>query len=65
MPRALQQESDEIDAMELDDDDAMDGAEKPVVVVCSGDLVEQVCSSSCLLKFGTYRATGCAPVQFK
>ncbi|KAF8580130.1 hypothetical protein K439DRAFT_1648275 [Ramaria rubella] len=43
VPRLLQQEAEDIDGMEIDEqEDSTDGADHPVVVVCSGDLVQQV-----------------------
>jgi hypothetical protein len=45
VPKSLQQESDDPDGMDIDEqDDATEGTEHPVMVVCSGDLIEQVCS---------------------
>ncbi|KAF8527429.1 hypothetical protein BU17DRAFT_39590 [Hysterangium stoloniferum] len=42
VPRSLHQESDDLTGMGVDEDDVTNGAEYPVVVICSGDLVEQI-----------------------
>ena len=63
MPKSLQQESDGGGRVEIEDD-SMDDAENPVVVVCSGDFVEQVRTQ---LLFPGRKADlylGCASLQF-
>lgn len=42
VPKVLQQESDDIVGISIDDDESSSGSENPVVVVCSGDFSEQV-----------------------
>lgn len=43
VPKFLHQEAEDVDGMDVDEqDDGAESAEHPVVVICSGDLTEQV-----------------------
>jgi transcription initiation factor TFIID subunit 2 len=43
VPKFLQEETEDVDAMDIDElGDTAESADHPVMVVCSGDLTEQV-----------------------